>query len=144
MPDLTGGPPDGPAGEPPATPGSASGPRRPGGRLRLARAGLTSPTSTEQTGPPREPREQRPLSPAVETLLRRTGLAGERTGVPRGPFRAAGLPVLIAAVVAGGPGWTTYLVRDGDSLTAIARRHGTDARALALVNGMSDADRVET
>src|SRR5947208_1077471 len=37
MPDLTGGPPDGPTGEPPATPGSASRPRRPGGRLRLTR-----------------------------------------------------------------------------------------------------------
>lgn len=85
----------------------------------------------------------RTLSPAVEALLRRTRLVGERVATPRDSFRAAGLPVLIAAVVAGGPGWTTYLVRDGDSLTGIARRHGTDVRALALVNGMTDADKIE-
>jgi LysM repeat protein len=84
-----------------------------------------------------------PLSPAIEALLRRTRLLGDRVGTPRDSIRVAGLPVLIAAVVAGGPGWTTYLVRDGDSLTGIARRHGTDVRALALVNGMADADRLE-
>jgi LysM repeat protein len=84
-----------------------------------------------------------PLTPAVEALLRRTRLVGERVATPRDSFRVAGMPVLIAAVVAGGPGWTTYVVRDGDSLTTIARRHGTDVRALARVNGVSDLDRIE-
>jgi LysM repeat protein len=95
--------------------------------------------------PPPRARHQRitSLSPAVETLLRRTRLVGERVAAPRDSFRAAGMPVLIAAVVAGGPGWTTYVVRDGDSLTTIARRHGTDVRALARVNGVSDVDRIQ-
>jgi LysM repeat protein len=79
----------------------------------------------------------------VEALLRRTRLIGDRAASPRDSFRAAGLPVLIAAVVAGGPGWTTYVVRDGDSLTAIARRYGTDVQALARINGVSDADRIQ-
>jgi LysM repeat protein len=91
-------------------------------------------------------RHRRPMSPlspspAIEALLRRTRLAGIGSG--RDSFRVAGVPVLIAAVVAGGPGWTTYLVRDGDSLSTIARRHGTDVRALARVNGLSDEDRIE-
>src|SRR5687768_1851619 len=53
------------------------------------------------------------LTPAVEALLRRTRLVGAGIGTPRESFRVAGVPVLIAAVVAGGPGWTTYVVRDG-------------------------------
>ena len=85
------------------------------------------------------------LTPAVEALLRRTRLigAGGSVGTSGEQFRVAGVPILIAAVVAGGPGWTTYLVRDGDSLSTIARRHGTDAHALARVNGMADIDRVQ-
>jgi LysM repeat protein len=118
------------------------GPRRPGGPLRLAKA--ASPARTPKARHHRDPAVVRPLSPAVEALLRRTRLVSERISTPRDSFRAAGLPVLIAAVVAGGPGWTTYLVRDGDSLTTIARRHGTDVRALALVNGITDEDRIET
>jgi LysM repeat protein len=124
-----------------------NGPRSPGGP-----SGPTGPTT-----PPGEPplwarmpkaRHRRnvqlkTLTPAVEALLRRTRLVGAGIGTPRDSFRVAGVPVLIAAVVAGGPGWTTYVVRDGDSLSAIARRHGTDVHALARVNGMSDADRVQ-
>jgi LysM repeat protein len=78
----------------------------------------------------------------VEALLRRTRITGGPPGT--GSLRAAGVPVLIAAVVAGGPGWTTYVVKDGESLTSIARRHGTDVHALARVNGLTDVDRLRT
>jgi LysM repeat protein len=122
MTDLRSRPPDGP--EQPIEPPRLSKVPRP-----KARHHRSTPA-----GPP---------SPAVEALLRRTRLVGELVATPRDSFRVAGMPVLIAAVVAGGPGWTTYVVRDGDSLTTIARRHGTDVRALARVNGVSDADRIE-
>jgi N-acetylmuramoyl-L-alanine amidase len=84
-----------------------------------------------------------PLSPAIQALLRRTRLSGPTAPPGRETFRTAGVPVLIAAVVAGGPGWTTYLVRDGDSMTSIARRHGTDVRALSRVNAIDDPNRIE-
>jgi N-acetylmuramoyl-L-alanine amidase len=52
-------------------------------------------------------------------------------------LRVAGVPLLMAAVMAGGPGWTSYLVQPGDTLTAIARRHGTDPGVLARLNGVT-------
>jgi LysM repeat protein len=118
---------------PPTGPHLPGGPRRPGAPAR------------PEVPKARHHRSPQPiaLSPAVEALLRRTRLVGIGVGTSRDSFRVAGVPVLIAAVVAGGPGWTTYLVRDGDSLSTIARRHGTDAHALARVNGMSDADRLQ-
>jgi len=121
----------------PLRPTGPAGPMRPTGP-----DGPTEPTWT--LAPRARHRRHGPavtVSPAIEALLRRTRLAG--LGPSRDSFRVAGVPVLIAAVVAGGPGWTTYLVRDGDSLSTIARRHGTDVHALARVNGLSDADRVQ-
>ena len=105
------------------------------------------PTTAGWARVPKARHHRRPqpiaLSPAIETLLRRTRLVAAAPGASRESIRVAGVPVLIAAIVAGGPGWTTYVVRNGDSLTTIARRHGTDAHALARVNGMSDADRLQ-
>jgi len=111
-----------------------SGPHRSGGPAPWDRA----PRARHH----RHPQPSAP-TPAVEALLRRTRLVGRGISPSRDSFRVAGVPVLIAAVVAGGPGWTTYLVRPGDSLATIARRHGTDAHALARVNGMGDADRLQ-
>jgi LysM repeat protein len=140
---------------PPTGPHLPGGPRRPGGppkepgetaeHHRPPRSGGAAPW--DRLPKARHHRRPQPIAvtPAVEALLRRTRLvsAGVAAGPPREQFRVAGVPILIAAVVAGGPGWTTYLVRDGDSLSTIARRHGTDAHALARVNGMSDADRLQ-
>jgi len=113
-----------------------AGPRRPKATTRLARS-VPSPARHRRVVPAST------LGPGVEALLRRTRLVGDQAGSPRDTFRAAALPVLIAAVVAGSPGWTTYQVRDGDSLTTIARRHGTDVRALALVNAVAEADQIQ-
>jgi len=71
----------------------------------------------------------------VDALLQRSRLGSEEH-----VLRMAGVPLLMAAVVAGGPGWTTYLVEPGDTLSAIARRHGTDVHSLARLNGVGRPD----
>jgi LysM repeat protein len=70
----------------------------------------------------------------VDALLSRSRLAPEARSL-----RVAGIPLLMAAVMAGGPGWTSYLVQPGDTLTAIARRHRTDPAVLARLNGVGEA-----
>ncbi len=47
---------------------------------------------------------------------------------------AAAAPTVVAA--------TTYIVRPGDTLSAIAARHGTTVSALASANGIPDPDRI--
>jgi N-acetylmuramoyl-L-alanine amidase len=47
---------------------------------------------------------------------------------------AAAAPTVVAA--------TTYIVRPGDTLSAIAARHGTTVSALAAANSISDPDRI--
>ncbi len=76
--------------------------------------------------------------PAVCDLARRTGLAVDPAAVGLPAFRAAGLPLLLAAVVASGhAGWSTYTVRDGDTLSAIAAAHRTDVATLATANRLA-------
>ncbi len=75
------------------------------------------------------------VSTGVEALLRRSHLAGDEH-----VLRAAGVPLLMAAIVAGGPDWTTYFVEPGDTLSGIARRHGTDAHSLARINGVGQPE----
>lgn len=49
--------------------------------------------------------------------------------------RGVGVPVLVAAVVtAGAPGWSTYTVRRGDTLSGIAKSHGTSVREIVRAN----------
>ena len=47
---------------------------------------------------------------------------------------AAAAPTVVAA--------TTYIVRPGDTLSAIAARHGTTVSAIASANGIADPDRI--
>jgi len=132
---------------PPTGPHLPGGPSKDGGTGRTGRPPRRSGGAAPWDRLPKARHHRSPqliaVTPAVDALLRRTRLVGTGVGTSREQFRVAGVPILIAAVVAGGPGWTTYLVRDGDSLSTIARRHGTDAHALARVNGMSDADRLQ-
>lgn len=52
-------------------------------------------------------------------------------------LRALGVPLLLTALVtAGAPGWSTYLIRPGDTLHAIAARHGTTVQRLVRVNDL--------
>ena len=48
---------------------------------------------------------------------------------------AAGAPLLLGA---GAAGWTSYTVRDGDTLWDIASKHRTDVRTLVRANHLSD------
>ncbi len=48
-----------------------------------------------------------------------------------------GVAVLLAAVItAATPGWTTYTIKRGDTLTAIAKRYGTSVGRLVRVNDL--------
>lgn len=52
-------------------------------------------------------------------------------------LRALGVPLLLTALVtAGAPGWSTYLIRPGDTLHAIAAQHGTTVQRLVRVNDL--------
>lgn len=86
------------------------------------------------TRPPRA-RHDRTGADALTALLHRSHLAGDEH-----TLRIAGVPLLMAAVVAGGPGWTTYFVEPGDTLSGIARRHATDVHSLARINGVTAPD----
>jgi LysM repeat protein len=61
-------------------------------------------------------------------------------GTARRRRRAAlslGVPVLLAAVVtAGYPGWSTYTIRNGDTLESIAKRYGTTVSELVKANDL--------
>jgi LysM repeat protein len=74
------------------------------------------------------------------------------TGIrPTAPRRAAGLAALVLGVLVvwlaatAGPAMThptTVTVAPGDTLSAIAARHGVTVTALAAANGISDPDRI--
>jgi soluble lytic murein transglycosylase-like protein len=84
---------------------------------------------------------------------RRREAARERRAVGRktrrpGGRRRAGAPVTLLVVPAvvlmagGGAASADYEVRRGDTLSAIARQHGTSVAALAELNGLSDPNRI--
>lgn len=51
--------------------------------------------------------------------------------------RGVGFPILVAAVVtAAAPGWSTYTVRGGDTLSGIASRNGTTVKELVRLNAL--------
>ena len=56
--------------------------------------------------------------------------------------RAAAALLALLALAATGQAATTYRVRPGDSLSSIARRHGTTVQALVTANGIADANRI--
>lgn len=63
--------------------------------------------------------------------------------VPTGATaRAASTPQASAAPTRQAPVRTTYRVRPGDTLTSIARRHGTTVARLASWNGLTNAHRI--
>lgn len=55
--------------------------------------------------------------------------------------RAAAVVAVLLALAAAGQA-ATYRVRPGDSLSGIARRHGTTVEALAARNGIADPNRI--
>ena len=53
------------------------------------------------------------------------------------------VPLLTAAVItAGSPGFGSYKVKDGDTLSHIASRYGTTVRAITQANNVADPDTV--
>jgi soluble lytic murein transglycosylase-like protein len=56
--------------------------------------------------------------------------------------RAAGVLVVLVTLAGAGQAATTYRVRPGDSLSAIARRHRTTVDALVARNGIADPNRI--
>ena len=74
-----------------------------------------------------------------------SGPATPRHAAPGDLFAAAGqaakgvgVPLVAAAVVsAGAPGWTTYTIQRGDTVSEIAKRHGTTTRALVEANDLA-------
>jgi LysM repeat protein len=78
---------------------------------------------------------------ALTTLVRRARVTALPDGRPQEMMRLAGLPLLMAAVVASTTG-TTYTVRPGDTLSGIARRLGTDPTTLAQANRLRNPDRI--
>ena len=88
---------------------------------------------------PRTPRP--PLAPSLASWLRRDGYtARHATAVPPGAALAAvGAPVALAtAGSAGAPGWSSYRVQPGDTLSGIAARERTSVTAIARANGLRD------
>lgn len=66
--------------------------------------------------------------------------ARHATHPPRSAVKAAqgvGVPLLLAAVVtAGSPGWSTYRIKSGDTLTEIAQRYHTTVATLVKANDL--------
>lgn len=61
---------------------------------------------------------------------------GRRPQVPQ-LLRAFGVPLLLAAIVtASAPGWSTYRIQPGDTLSEIAQRYDTTVARLVRVNGL--------
>jgi LysM repeat protein len=83
-----------------------------------------------------------PTASGMAALLLRARLSAGLTPPPPEKFRVAGVPLVMAVVVASGQGWTTYTAKAGDTLSGIALRHGTDPQALARVNRIPDPDRI--
>lgn len=74
-------------------------------------------------------------APQRERRSRRSARKPSRHAPRVRTLRALGVPLLLTALVtAGAPGWSTYLIRPGDTLHAIAARHGTTVQRLVRVN----------
>ena len=75
------------------------------------------PRETEEEKPAPAAEETKPVPQPQQTVAQRQPAQTEPAGTP-----------------------TTYVVRPGDTLSAIARRHGTTVRALVTANGMANAN----
>ena len=96
------------------------------------------------------PRRPRPRRHQVPGALRLAAVPMTAVGVaamPAPPASAATVPTQMSArtaqasgVAAAATGLTTYLVADGDTLSGIALRFGTDVATLVRLNRLTDAD----
>lgn len=74
---------------------------------------------------------RRPVSAPVP----RHAAAADPVATATAAAKGVGVPVLMAAVVtAGAPGWSTYTVKRGDTLSDIAKANGTTVRTLVSKN----------
>ena len=63
-----------------------------------------------------------------------------RPGTARGGRLLAAVLVVAAAGGAAAGGWSPYQIRPGDSLSALAARHGTTVERIRTMNGLPDDD----
>ena len=96
------------------------------------------------------PRRSRPRRHQVPGALRLAAVPMTAVGVaamPAPPASAATVPAPVSArtaqasgVAAAATGLTTYLVANGDTLSGIALRFGTDVATLVRLNRLTDAE----
>ncbi|RJK96858.1 LysM peptidoglycan-binding domain-containing protein [Vallicoccus soli] len=79
-----------------------------------------------------------PSSPSRRPRARHAAPAQhDAAALARGTARAVAVPAVIAAVAtASAPGWTSYRVQPGETLSGIATRSGTSVDALVRANGL--------
>lgn len=95
------------------------------GSLAVAGVGLAAPHSAKADASPRSAAELSELRAAVRTALSNAHMASTATAVSSsGTLSAAALPA-------------TYRVRSGDTVSAIAGRHGLSTVAVLALNGLS-------
>lgn len=84
------------------------------------------------------PTEQPEIQPAPQQEEKKPLLSQNQPADTAAPARAPRTTRKPAPAVTATPG--IYIVQPGDTLTAIARRHGTTVKALVTANGMASAD----
>ena len=84
------------------------------------------------------PTEQPEIQPTPQQEEKKPLLSQNQPADTAAPARAPRTTRKPAPAVTATPG--IYIVQPGDTLTAIARRHGTTVKALVAANGMASAD----
>jgi N-acetylmuramoyl-L-alanine amidase len=96
------------------------------------------PTSLTLSVPPtddRRPGAGRSAAPPVDAARPSSGLPRTRRDRRRRILRNLAVPLLLGALVtAGAPGWSSYTIHRGDTLSAIAARYHTTVAKLVQVN----------
>lgn len=87
------------------------------------------------------------MSAAVQPFRHRSRAGGAQLVTARGASSRAFvrmLAVVVTMAVAGSAATGSYTIRQGDTLSSIAARHGVSSRSLATLNGLRDPNRVVT